>query len=1211
MKNFLAILFFFSLFSNLSFAQSGNCTGASPFCTGTNYTFNNQTDNGDLGSVACLSTTPNPVWYYMDVDVAGPMSFTISQTNGSGSGIDVDYALWGPFSSLNAACSGTGNTPVSCSYSTAAVETATIPNAQVGQIYLLLITNYSNQAGTITFSQTSGTGSADCSFTCGVTDFTALPTQCSNNQYNVSGALTITNPPTTGTLTFTNSCGGNPVVLNAPFTSPVNYSFSNLTATGGQCTVNAAFSANPNCNTFQTYAAPNPCNQTTNCSISSVTANPSTCSNGTYSLGGAITFTNPPTTGTLTVTPSCGGTPQTFNAPFASPLNYNITGISANGQSCTVTASFSAAACSNTANYTAPAACGCVISAITATPSACANDLYSVSGNITFSTPPATGTLTVTNSCGGSQTFNAPFVSPLAYNLTNLNANGAACNITATFSALPTCTRTQPYTAPSPCLNPPCVTEPFCSNNGTVTFPAGTNQTAASVTYPGNNYGCLGSSPNPAWYYMQIANPGNFSINMSNSAGVDIDYILYGPYTSYNNAMTYCNNFGTAGSGTGTAVNSVIDCSFSSAANETATINNAVSGDVYVLLITNFSNSATNISFSSSGTATTDCSILTCSITNMTAVPSACNSTTNQYSLSGTITFGSAPTTGTLTVTSSCGGSQTFNPPFGTSVSYNLQNLTPNGQSCTVTASFSAVASCTSSLTYTAPAPCNCSAQIGTFTTNLTGNTLTQNKLCFGDNLNITSNNNWVAPGEIVGATTPGHPNYDATAPPYAPGIGWLIYSCPPTWGTTPAQAAATGQQLENDPCLVGIAGTTPNLTDVNDLSVINAFPAGTFTNNVVYYVPITMYNTAQGIYSYVILPSIDCYEMGTPIAVQYLTDITPTQTFNCANGTASITLTGGSPQFNGTNYTVVPGSVSPSTAVLVNNQIGNNGTIVLSNLTTGPYSFQVKDENGCPKTINGIFQGPQSATLTYPKSTYCLDENNPIATVIGDLGGTFTSGVGLTLNPTTGQINLNTSTPGAYTVTYNTPGPNCPASSSFNLTIEDYPIVSAGNDTTLCVGIPITLSGSGASSYTWNMGAQNGVPYLPNVGLNEFIVTGSSINGCKNIDTILVNVITDCITTTDVVFWVPNTFTPDGDQFNQTFKPIFYEGFDPYGYDFYMYNRWGELIWESHDVNFGWDGSYYKGNKCPDGIYTWKIRFKLQNNDEKRTVVGHCTLIR
>jgi gliding motility-associated-like protein len=101
-----------------------------------------------------------------------------------------------------------------------------------------------------------------------------------------------------------------------------------------------------------------------------------------------------------------------------------------------------------------------------------------------------------------------------------------------------------------------------------------------------------------------------------------------------------------------------------------------------------------------------------------------------------------------------------------------------------------------------------------------------------------------------------------------------------------------------------------------------------------------------------------------------------------------------------------------------------------------------------------------------------------------------------------------------------------------------------------------------------------------------------------------------DCISE-EVIYWVPNTFTPDGDQFNQTFKPVLYSGYDPYDYDFFIFNRWGELIWESHNVSFGWDGSYNEGRKCPDGVYTWKMNLKTMNNDEKIQVLGHVTLIR
>lgn len=146
------------------------CATALPFCTNTTYIFPNNTNVPSLGGggiYGCLTTTPNPVWYYMQVQNPGNLVITINQRSCTGAGLDVDYALWGPFASISDACNGlTAGNNISCSYSIAATETATVNNAQTGQIYILLITNFSNQPGIITFSQTAGTGGAgsvDCS----------------------------------------------------------------------------------------------------------------------------------------------------------------------------------------------------------------------------------------------------------------------------------------------------------------------------------------------------------------------------------------------------------------------------------------------------------------------------------------------------------------------------------------------------------------------------------------------------------------------------------------------------------------------------------------------------------------------------------------------------------------------------------------------------------------------------------------------------------------------------------------------------------------------------------------------------------------------------------------------------------------------------------------------------------------------------------------
>ena len=95
-----------------------------------------------------------------------------------------------------------------------------------------------------------------------------------------------------------------------------------------------------------------------------------------------------------------------------------------------------------------------------------------------------------------------------------------------------------------------------------------------------------------------------------------------------------------------------------------------------------------------------------------------------------------------------------------------------------------------------------------------------------------------------------------------------------------------------------------------------------------------------------------------------------------------------------------------------------------------------------------------------------------------------------------------------------------------------------------------------------------------------------------------------------DLIFYVPNAFTPDGDEFNNTFQPVFAQGFDAFEYELLIFDRWGEIIFESHDPNIGWDGTYH-GKICQDGVYVWKIGIKLANVDDRIEKVGHVTLIK
>lgn len=95
------------------------------------------------------------------------------------------------------------------------------------------------------------------------------------------------------------------------------------------------------------------------------------------------------------------------------------------------------------------------------------------------------------------------------------------------------------------------------------------------------------------------------------------------------------------------------------------------------------------------------------------------------------------------------------------------------------------------------------------------------------------------------------------------------------------------------------------------------------------------------------------------------------------------------------------------------------------------------------------------------------------------------------------------------------------------------------------------------------------------------------------------------------LIFYVPNTFTPDGDQMNETFLPVFTSGFDPNDYHLTIFNRWGEVVFESYDASIGWDGTYGSFGLVKDGTYIWQIDFKDKYSDERYLKTGSVNVIR
>lgn len=150
------------------------------------------------------------------------------------------------------------------------------------------------------------------------------------------------------------------------------------------------------------------------------------------------------------------------------------------------------------------------------------------------------------------------------------------------------------------------------------------------------------------------------------------------------------------------------------------------------------------------------------------------------------------------------------------------------------------------------------------------------------------------------------------------------------------------------------------------------------------------------------------------------------------------------------------------------------------------------------------------------------------------------------------------------------------------------------------------------ANSYEWNFG--DGSPYSNDFNTSHtysddpsnYIVTLVVSNGDGCSDTVRTAIKVEDV----IIFYIPNTFTPDGNSFNDYFSPVFTSGIDPYDFNMQIFNRWGELVFETNNMDIGWDGRNEKGI-IKDGTYVWKLEFQETMSDKRHTHVGHISIIR
>lgn len=194
--------------------------------------------------------------------------------------------------------------------------------------------------------------------------------------------------------------------------------------------------------------------------------------------------------------------------------------------------------------------------------------------------------------------------------------------------------------------------QPFCTSED-YSFSGSIDVVIQNDPNDNTDYGCLNTYPNPTWYYMEILVGGDMDIEIRSLTGGDVDFALWGPFDDLSSAIAMCDNYDGPQS-----------CSYSPDPQEVANLRGAVAGQTWVLLVTNYENSANEMGFrkiDGSGSAETDCGLLTCDgEVSMNNAFSTCGSASNGDTCYAQCAAGYELTSGSLLRTCDDGDWSTF-----------------------------------------------------------------------------------------------------------------------------------------------------------------------------------------------------------------------------------------------------------------------------------------------------------------------------------------------------------------------------------------------------------------------------------------------------------------------------------------------------------------------------------------------------------------------
>jgi len=261
--------------------------------------------------------------------------------------------------------------------------------------------------------------------------------------------------------------------------------------------------------------------------------------------------------------------------------------------------------------------------------------------------------------------------------------------------------------------------------------------------------------------------------------------------------------------------------------------------------------------------------------------------------------------------------------------------------------------------------------------------------------------------------------------------------------------------------------------------------------------------------------------------------------------------------------------------------------------------------------------------TVTQP-STYWVKVTNACGSIIDTIHVAFVAPVSLHINDTsfcegnTCIINATNSSYSKYLwntgdtnsyITVHDSGNYIVTASNNTCKITDTvhvskylpPLLNILHDTILCEGNSLTINAINSSynNYLWNTGETT--PQITVTQTGKYIVTASNGN-CITKDTTQLT-IQNCT----YHLYTPNAFTPNNDSLNDIFRC---NGTGVAEFEMHIYNRLALEVFNSNDINIGWDGTF-KDNLCLSDVYFWVITYRLKNDSNFKTERGTVTLLR